>query len=171
MNNPRLPRTLATLSILMATSLAAFAQGALDGPPVRFSREGARVCAAYLIDGSRELYRDHVSAFSGDKRAAIEGLPAGRAKEVAGTSEILLDASFTACALAGTPSAPLNWIDQSCMRSRGICLPPRGFEIDAAGKALPLPPAKAAELFAKASAPPGSKLAGDGWSFKLNLKH
>lgn len=165
---PRLFFLWATPFLFLGHALAQSAQG--SGPTVAFSRQGAEVCAAYAPDALRPLYRERVYAFESAVRLPLQGLPVGTLKEVAGERVALLESSFKACARARTPLAPVSWIDQSCAPAEGICLPPRGFEIDAGGRVRSLPPQAAAALFSKGFAPPALGPPDTGWSFKLDTK-
>lgn len=174
MSATTLPSAFFLASLALWLPQAASAQGALaSGPPVSFERRGAEVCASYALDGSRSLYRERVYAFESGARLPILGLPAGKPKVVGGERVALLESSFKACARASSSSAPAAWVDQSCATAQGVCLPPRGFEVDASGKARALAPQAAAALFAKGFAPAEGSVPGaspDGWSFKLDIK-
>lgn len=142
----------AALLALLLASPALAAPEPSPGPRVSFERKGDSVCASYAIDGRHHLYRDRVFALAGPDRLPIAHLPAGASKEIAGSRETILDKPFSACAKAASPSAPLRWVDQSCLAAEGVCLPPRAFEIDASGAVRELGGAASASAFAAATA-------------------
>lgn len=152
----------------LGTATPAWAQSS-DGPAIHFTRQGARVCAQYTLRGEHDLYKNHLFANASGKFIPIEGLPKGVIKKVAGIEEQLIAQSFTACASAPSPEAPLIWIDQSCLTKEALCLPPRAFEIASTGKSTPLPAEKSGALFAAAlsgtstNATPSTAKSADGW--------
>lgn len=166
-----LARLLLGVFALFGCAQFAFAQNApAAGPAVSFSRQGAEVCATYTIDASRPLYRERVYVFDSGVRRPIQGLPVGTSKVVGGERVMLLESNFKACARARSAAAPLSWIDQSCYPAQGMCLPPRGFEIDATGRHRALPLQAAAALFAQGFSPSPPVLPDQGWTFKLDIK-
>lgn len=161
---PHPHRLFAALSLGLLCS-ASFGYDSGLGPRVLFSRQGALVCASYTLDGRHDLYRDHVFARSGPVRIPISNLPIGAPGP--GAPDLLLTQSFKACAKAPDPSAALQWIDQSCLRAEGLCLPPRAFEIKASGQAQSLEGSVASNLFSSSIADSlpqqKNKPSSEGW--------
>ena len=135
---------------------------ALDGPPARFERSGDTVCASYSIDGTFELYKKRIFSQANNAALAISGLPPATPKAGAPEDEAIVHASFKACAKAPSAKDTVTWIDQSCLASQGLCLPPRGYEIDSKGQARQLDPSVVAPQFGALMGTAGSQK-NDGW--------
>lgn len=159
---------LPSLAALALSTTPAFAQDGGNGPDIQFSRQGANVCASYSLTGRHNLYRDKIFAYSGGKKLALSGMPQGMVKSVGGSPQTVMAKSFKACAAAPSATAPITWIDQSCLAVEGVCLPPRALEVGASGQSKPLNTSAASSAFMAATtngAPPSNK----GWgqfSFK-----
>lgn len=148
-----MPRA-ALLALLLTCVGAAQAD---EGPSVAFERKGALVCARYALTARHHLYPARLAALAGSARATLKGVPAGKTSK--DSPEPFLDSPFVACAEI---PGPARWVDQSCLAEQGVCLPPRGFVIDAQGKASALSPAQASQAFNDAFVPKAS-----GWGSLL----
>lgn len=153
---------------LLAASASASAQDGGNGPDVAFSRDGAKVCASYSLNGRHDLYRDKIFAYSGATKLALSGMPKGQIKTVGGSAHTVMGKSFKACASAPSAAAPVTWIDQSCLAAEGVCLPPRALEVGSTGKPKTLGASQATSAFMAATSA-GEPPANKGWgqfSFK-----
>lgn len=169
---PGLRACLTLLAACIAVHAPVCAQNSSSlGPRISFERIGARVCATYVLDGSHDLYRARIFAMEGHLSLSMSDLPPGKKKNMAGVTETVIDKNFTSCSTASSPSAAMRWIDQSCLSSAGICLPPRGFEVGANGRFSPLAAAEAARIFSanmaiEAGAAPSKEKSEWSFSFK-----
>ena len=151
------------LAIIASSSQA---QTEPNGPPVHFERSGNKVCVSYVIDGNFDLYKKKIFARANNKDLKITGLPQASPRKGFTEEEAIFEKNFKACTSTPTSDSVLTWIDQSCLVSQGLCLPPRGFEVDERGKSHVMDSSVVAALFGKLVNTSSSSNEWGAFSFK-----